>query len=148
METEMKKIATWSVALLATMTMAWSSPVAAQQVTQPRAAKAGSWVLIGRTQANHTADHDGIIVRGPFDNFRRIKFRVTDAPLNMHRMVVTYGNGQPDKIEVRYVIPQGGESRVIDLRGVGTRHIRQIDFWYDTRGLGRGRADVTVLGMK
>jgi hypothetical protein len=63
-------------------------------------------------------------------------------------MVVTYENGQPDRIDVRHAIPQGGESRVIDLRGVGTRHIRRIDFWYDTKDLGRGRADVTVFGMK
>ena len=56
-------------------------------------------------------------MKGPFDNFRRIKFKVTDAPLNMQHMVVTYDNGQPDKIDVRQNIPQGGESRVIDLQG-------------------------------
>lgn len=66
----------------------------------------------------------------------------------MHRMVVTYENGQPDRIDVRLASAQGGESRVIDLRGVGTRHIRRIDFWYGIKGLGRGRADVTVFGMK
>jgi len=37
---------------------------------------------------------------------------------------------------VRQNIPRGGESRVIDLRGVGKRCIRRIDFWYDTKGLG------------
>jgi hypothetical protein len=37
---------------------------------------------------------------------------------------------------------------VIDLRGVGQRSIRRIDFWYDTRGIARGKADVTVFGMK
>ena len=135
-------------ATLMTMTMTLVNPVHAQKVVQPRAAKAGSWVLIGRTQANHTADHDGIDVSGPFDNFRRVQFRVTDAPLNMQRMVVTYGNGQPDQIDLRQNIPQGGQSRVIDLRGVGTRHIRRIDFWYNTKGLLTGRADVTVFGMK
>ena len=135
-------------ATLMTMTMALVSPVHAQQVVQPRAAKAGQWVLLGRTQANHTADHDGIVIVGPFDNFRRVQFRVTDAPLNMQRMVVTYGNGQPDRIDLRQNIPQGGQSRVIDLRGVGTRHIRRIDFWYSTKGFLKGRADVAVFGMK
>ena len=108
----------------------------------------GSWVLIGRTEANHSADHDGIVVKGPFDNFRAVKFKVTDAPLNMQHMVITYDNGQPDKIEVRQNIPQGGESRVIDLKGVGKRSIRRIDFWYDTRGFLKGEADVTVFGVK
>jgi hypothetical protein len=87
-------------------------------------------------------------VQGPYDKFRRIKFKVTDAPLNLYRMVVTYDNGAPDKIEVRQNIPKGGESRAIDLRGAGKRGIRKIEFWYDTQGLLNGRADVTIFGMK
>ena len=123
-------------------------PARAQTVVQPRPGSAGEWRLIGRTQASHSADHDSIIVKGPFDNFRKVRFRVTGAPLNMQRMVITYENGAADKIEVRHKIAQGGESRVIDLRGVGSRHIRRIDFWYDTEGWLKGRADVSVFGMK
>lgn len=41
-----------------------------------------------------------------------------------------------------------GEWRAIDLKGVGTRSIRRIDFWYDTKGFLKGKADVTVFGMK
>jgi hypothetical protein len=122
--------------------------VRAQQVRTPHAAPVGSWQIIGTTQAKFTADHDGIIVRGPYDNFRRVKFKVTNAPLRMVKMVVTYDNGAPDNIETMMDIPQGGESRIIDLRGVGQRRIRRIDFWYDTRGVARGRANVTVFGMK
>jgi hypothetical protein len=136
-------------AAAASVALAWAAPVhAGQKTVQPKAAPAGSWVLIGQTHANHTADHDGIVVKGPFDNFRRIKFKVTDAPLNMQHMVITYENGEIDKIEVRQNIPQGGESRVIDLKGIGTRRIRRIDFWYDTKGFLNGKADVTVFGMK
>ena len=87
-------------------------------------------------------------MQGPFDDFRRIKFKVTDAPLNMERMVVTYDKGAPEQITVRQNIPKGGESRVIDLRGVGKRSIRKIAFWYDTKGLLNGQADVTVFGVK
>ncbi len=122
--------------------------IAAQdKVVHPRAGVAGQWRVIGQVNANLTADHDEIIVRGN-DNFRRIKFKVTDAPLNLHRIVVTYDNGAPDNIDVRFKIPENGESRVIDLRGAGQRSIRKIEFWYDTAGAGRGRADVTVFGMK
>jgi hypothetical protein len=92
--------------------------------------------------------HDTIIVKGPFDNFLRIKFKVTDAPLNMMHLVVTCDNGQPDKIDIRQNIPKGGESRVIDLKGIGKRSVRRIDFWYDTKGFLSGNADVTVFGMK
>jgi hypothetical protein len=91
--------------------MAWASPIHAEKVvTQPKAGSPGQWRLIGTTEANHSADHDAIIVKGPFDNFRRLKFKVTDAPLNMQHMVVTYDNGAPDRIEVRQNIAQGGRA--------------------------------------
>ena len=125
-----------------------AAPAQAQQVVQPRAGNAGEWRLIGQTHADHGADHDSIIVKGPFDNFRKIKFKVTDAPLNMQHMIVTYDNGQPDRIDIRQNIPQGGESRTIDLRGIGKRSVRRIDFWYDTKGFLKGKADVTVFGLK
>ena len=125
-----------------------TAPTHAQQVVQPNAGAAGQWKLIGQTHADHGADHDGIVVKGPFDNFRRIKFKVSDAPLNMMHMVVTYDNGAPDRIDVRQNIPKGGESRVIDLKGIGKRSVRRLDFWYDTKGFLNGKADVTVFGMK
>jgi hypothetical protein len=125
-----------------------TAPAQAQKVVQPNAGAAGTWKLIGQTHADHGADHDTIIVQGTFDNFRRIKFKVTDAPLNMMHMVVTYDNGAPDKIDIRQNIAKGGESRVIDLKGIGKRSVRRIDFWYDTKGFLSGKADVTVFGMK
>lgn len=133
---------------VAMFTMGLTPSILAQQVARPSAGLPGEWQAIGTIRASRTLDHDSIIVRGPFDNFRRIKFRVTEAPLNIHRLVVTYDNGAPDRIVTRYNIPQGGESREIDLRGVGTRSIRRIDFWYDTKGMSRARAEVTVFGMK
>src|SRR5262245_1225299 len=122
--------------------------VGQDKMTQPRAGTPGAWRLIGQVTANYTVDHDVIVVRGPFDNLRRIKFKVTDAPLHITRLIVTYDNGEPDRLDVRERIERGGESRAIDLRGVGQRSLRKIEFWYDTAGVGRGRADVTVFGMK
>jgi hypothetical protein len=118
------------------------------RVRRPRPGAPGEWRLIGQVTANFRTDHDVIIVRGPFDNFRRIKFKVTDAPLHLTRVLVTYDNGEPHRLTVRERIAEGGESRAIDLRGVGKRSIRKIEFWYDTEGIFRGRADVAVLGMK
>lgn len=136
-----------NILLIITVLLIGSSFCAAQQVTTPRAGARGSWRIIGTTQANYTIDHDAIIVKGPHDNFRRLKFKVTDAGLNLLYTVVTYDNGAPDKIEVRQNIPQGGESRVIDLKG-GSRSIRKIEFWYDTKGFLNGKADVTIFGKK
>jgi hypothetical protein len=139
------KTLVWFLAAVA----ACAGPVSARQkAVQPPPAAAGQWVLIGQTHARHSVDHDGIVVRGPFDDFRRIKLKVTDAPLSLYKLVVTYDNGAQDEIAIRQNIPKGGESRVIDLRGAGKRSIRRIDFWYETKGLGDGRADVTIFGMK
>jgi hypothetical protein len=123
-------------------------PAHAQEVSRSRQGPPGSWRLIGTVEAGFRADHDGIIVTGPFDDFRRIKFKVTGAALNLQRLVVTYENGQPEPIDVRSNIPEGGESRQIDLKGAGTRRIRRIDFWYSTKGVLNGKAHVTVFGMK
>jgi hypothetical protein len=137
-----------SLLAVSALAAATCSPVFARRPGSPAPVGAGSWKVIGATHASHAADHDGLIVKGPFDDFRAVKFKVTDALLNMMQMVVTYENGQPDRIEVRENIPKGGESRVIDLKGRGTRRIRRVDFWYDTKGLLNGKADVTVFGKK
>jgi len=144
----MRREMTTAFAVLAFATAGAALARAGQQVTRPNAGPPGSWRLIGQTHASHAADHDVIVVKGPYDNFRKIKFKVTDAPLHMHYMLVTYDNGQPDRIDVRQNIPKGGESRVIDLKGVGTRSLRKVEFWYDTKGLLNGKADVTLFGKK
>jgi len=118
-----------------------------QEVRAGKPGTPGSWRIIGTTVANYTADHDAIIITGPFDNFRKIKFKVTDAPLHLMRLQITYDNGQIQNVETRHNIRQGGESRAIDLPG-NVRRIRRIDFWYDTASLFRGKAKVTVFGMK
>jgi hypothetical protein len=141
-----RNLATLTVALLATSIVVHAH--GQDRVVRPRPGAPGAWRLIGQLTANFTADHDVIVVRGPYDNFRRIKFKVTGAPLNIRRLIVTYDNGAPDKLDVRERIEKGGESRAIDLRGVGQRSLRKIEFWYDTAGVLRGRADVTVFGMK
>ena len=122
--------------------------VQAQMVSQPRAGAVGTWRLLGHTQAKFSADHDAIYIAGPYDFFRRLKFKVTDAPINMVRMIVRYDDGGlPENIDIRFNIPQGGESRVIDLKG-GRRKLKSVEFWYDTKGILNGRADVTLFGLK
>jgi hypothetical protein len=103
---------------------------------------------LGTVNAKFTADHDAIVVQGPYDFFRRIKFKVTSAPINLIRLIVTYDDkGLPENIDTRFSIPAGGESRIIDLRG-NRRKIRSIEFWYDTKGVLQGRANVSVFGQK
>jgi hypothetical protein len=117
-------------------------------VSAPRPGTPGEWRYLGTVNARFTADHDAIVVQGPYDFFRRIKFKVTSAPINLIRLIVTYDDGGlPENIDTRFSIPAGGESRVIDLRG-NRRKIRTVEFWYDTKGVLQGRANVSVFGQK
>ena len=54
----------------------------------------------------------------------------------MHKLVVHYGNGETESIELRNNFSAGSESRVIDLRV-----IQKIVFWYDTKNLARRNAE-------
>jgi hypothetical protein len=119
----------------------------ASDEVQPASGLPGSWQKLGTTHASHSADHDAIVVDGPHDAFRRIKFKVKDAPLHLRRLIVIFEDNSSQSIETRHEIPKDGESRVIDLQG-NVRRIRRIDFWYDTAGWLQGTADVTVFGMK
>jgi hypothetical protein len=122
--------------------------VKAQQVSRPNIGTKGSWKILGTTQANFKNDHDAIFVQGPYDYFRQLKFKVTDAPLNINRMIVRYDDGGlPENIELRSAIPQGGESRIIDLKG-GKRKIKSVEFWYNTKVIRQGRANLTLFGIK
>lgn len=143
------KMITKSVMIILVMVLSGLFMQAQQvKVKQPRGGAPGTWRLLGTVEARLTADHDKIIVAGPYDYFRRLKFKVTDAPLNMQYMIVTYdGGGLPERVDIRYNIPQGGESRVIDLKG-GKRKIRTVEFWYKTSSLFKGRANLTLFGIK
>jgi hypothetical protein len=69
----------------------------AQKVSQPGPGSKGSWKILGTMHAQHTVGQDAINIVGPYDYFRRLKFKVTDAPLNMQRMIVRYDDGGAPK---------------------------------------------------
>jgi len=118
-----------------------------QQVKSAKPAPTGSWQQLGVTVVDFKADKDVLWITGA-DNFRQLKFRVFDAPVQMLYMLVVYENGEPDKIDLRLFIPASGESRVIDLRG-GSRRIRKVEFWYKSGRPGlRGTAKVVLWGIK
>ncbi len=111
-------------------------------------ASAQDWKFIADKTVNYGVDRD-VIHLGDFrDDFRQLKLRVTDAPLRFFDMKIHFDNGDVQNVELRAVIPQGGESRVIDLEG-GLRHIQKIEFWYKPGAKGkRGTSRVAVWGRK
>jgi hypothetical protein len=107
----------------------------------------GGWRFIADKMVAFGVDHDVIVTGNTNDDFRKLKLRVTDGPLKMYDMKIYFDNGDVQDVSIRFHIPQGGESRVIDLDG-GLRHIKRIEFWYETKGFRKGRARVAVWGYK
>ena len=107
----------------------------------------GGWRFIADKMVGFGVDHDVIITGNTNDDFRQLKLKVTSGPLKMYDMKIYFDNGTMQDVSIRLHIPQGGETRVIDLDG-GLRHIQRIEFWYETKGFRKGRSRVAVWGYK
>ncbi|MBP6185978.1 MAG: hypothetical protein WBB36_00015 [Chitinophagales bacterium] len=107
----------------------------------------GNWRIIGTVTAGNKADHDVLTLSNQHDDFRQLKIKVTNSAVNIQRMVVIYDSGEPDNIDVREELKDGGETRPLDLKG-GKRSLRKIEFWYDSKGFMNGKANLTVFGQK
>jgi len=116
-------------------------------VTSAPAVAGPTWVLLGERTVTDRLDHDTIVVTAERGEFSAVKFMVKKHAVDFHRVVVHYGNGENQDVEVRHLIPAGGSSRTVDFAG-GRRVIRSIDFWYDAHTLGGKKAVVSVLGLR
>jgi hypothetical protein len=131
----MKKfLATSSAALFLFILLSFSSSVVAQK-----------WEKLGQRKVNFKLDKDEIGV-GRFEGFfTALQVKVTDGPVNMHKMVVHYRNGNTQEIELKNNFTAGSESRVIDLPG-NKRVISKVVFWYDTKNFSDSKAVVELWG--
>jgi hypothetical protein len=110
------------------------------------AGPAGNWVLLGTRNVGPTVETDTLNVGAGQGTFDRLYLRVTGNAINVLDMHVIYGNGAPDDIPIRALIPAGGNSRVIDLRA-GNRVISSIRLTY-THPPGGGAAMVQIYGQR
>lgn len=107
----------------------------------------GTWQHLGTATVSYKTDRDVIKVEGA-DAFRKLKFMVHDAKLEIMDMDVFFENGEHQDIKVRSVIERGGESRVIDLAG-NTRRINKVTVVYQTiPGANFEKAKVSLWGEK
>ncbi len=103
------------------------------------------WEKLGQRRVNYSLDRDEILVTARDGRFSALKLVVRKASINLHRVVVYFGNGQHMEVHIRKRIAAGSETRVIGLPGK-KRVIKKVVFWYDTRGLARGKAIVELWG--
>ncbi|MDY8135831.1 DUF2541 family protein [Aquimarina sp. 2201CG5-10] len=103
------------------------------------------WDHLGSRTVNYRLDKDVIKVTAKEGGFTKLKVKVTGGSLNMHKMIVQYGNGKKDVIKLKHNFSKRSSTRIIDLKG-GKRVIRDITFFYDTKNLSRKKAKVHVFG--
>ena len=117
-------------------------------VTAPGPGAPKESVVLGERTVNFKADHDVIGVGGYEGTFRSLYFVVEKNSIEIFNIVVTFGNGEKQRLETRLVFSEGSRSRTIPFDG-GKRHIKTISFTYKTVGQWEnGRARVVVFGVK
>lgn len=91
------------------------------------------WSELGCKSVGFLVDKDTIALNTP-ERFSSLRLRSTGFDIDMIQMAVRYGNGAVDTYDIRSVIPSGGATRPIDLRG-DARRISSIELLYRTRGV-------------
>jgi hypothetical protein len=124
----------------------------AQDLVATKTGPPGTWQELGTVNVNFTVNHDDIVLVGQAE-YRSLKFKVQNAAVNILNMSVIYQNGKVDQFNLKYQVPAGGESRVIDMKTdnlkTGVRKIRRVTIWYQTDSLVHDApAKVTLWGMK
>lgn len=129
----MKKVLIASALLALT---AWLAP----------AAHAASWTYLGQAHVDGQHDHDNIEVGKAAGRYRFLQIRVRNAPIEFDHIVVHYGNGEPQTLQVRDVIRAGQHSRAIALEG--DRFVQSFELWYGKAKPYSARPELTLWGKR
>jgi hypothetical protein len=140
----MKKVffvPTLLIALAAITNMAYAQKPAVVTSNEP------GWHKIGEISASFKTQTESIVVLGA-DEFTSLKLRVTDAPININRLTVSYESGEVEDIDVRNELQAGSETRVINLKN-SDKDISKVTFTYNTQANYKGeKATVVLYGLK
>jgi hypothetical protein len=125
-----KMIAVFALVLMTGVAMAASSPA--------------RWDRLGQREVDFKNDRDRIDVGRSEGRFRQLQIRVKNAPIEISDMVITFGNDQTFKPNLRHRFNEGSGTRTIDLQG-DRRSIKRIDFNYKSINRREGKGTVEVL---
>ncbi len=101
------------------------------------------WKLLGITTVKGSLDKDEVKVTAAKGMFTHLKIKVRNAPLEMKKMVVHFGDGSTQDVWLKKRFSKGDESRAIDLKG-DKRFIKKVVFWYK-KGSWSNKAPVVAL---
>ena len=109
---------------------------------EPAADRRSDWTMLGERSVDGVRDRDVIEVGAREGRYRRIMLVVENSALELHDVVVTFGNGTHFEPHTRHVFGPETRSSVIDLPG-DARVIRSVEFRYgNLPGGGRARMEL------
>ena len=112
-----------------------------QRLTEPVA----EWAELGCKSVGFLADRDTLnVTTGEF--YRALRLRSSGFDIEMLNLAVRYAGGQRDLYRINMVIPSGGRTTPIDLRGE-RRRITALDFTYSTRVLSTQKTKLCIDGL-
>jgi hypothetical protein len=123
--------------------LALSLALAGALVVPALPAHAG-WKVLGVVKADKGLDRDEIKVSSG-RGFKQIKIKADGADVEIQKLHVIYGSGEPDELDVRKTLKEGATTFPLDLRG-SERVIRKIVLWYKTPSSEGKKAIVTIYG--
>jgi hypothetical protein len=112
----------------------------------PAARAAGGWVYLGQSHVDGQHDHDDIKVGVQDGRFHFLQIRVANGPIEFDHIVVHYGDGEPETLQVRDVIRAGRHSRAIPLQG--DRYVKSFELWYSKANPASGKPEVNLWGQR
>lgn len=122
--------------------------IASAQTPAVMISDAAGWHKIGEKTVDFKTESDEISVIGS-DRFSTIKFKVTEAAINLVSLEVSYESGDKQDVAINQEIKTPGESRTIDLKGGAERSINKIAFVYKTLPNAKDeKAHVEIWGLK
>lgn len=102
------------------------------------------WDKLGERWVDGRIDRDVIAVQRR-ERYSRIKIVVEHSALELHEVIIHFGNGEVYNPGTRLIFGEGATSREIDLPG-GLRHIERIELVSGNLP-GGGRAQIEVWGL-
>src|SRR5258708_3457897 len=104
------------------------------------------WIYLGNAHVDGQHDHDNIEVGSNAGRYRFLQLRVVNAPIEFDHIIVHYGNGEAQTLEVRDVIRAGQRSRAIPLDG--DRIVQSFELWYSKANPNSGKPEVKLWGQR
>ena len=103
------------------------------------------WQELGCKNVGFLIDQDSIVVRSQ-DRYSAIRLRSSGNEFELKELSLRLGNGQRQIYQIRSIIPSGGRSNAIKLRGESSR-ISQIDMLYRSRIISNQKTRLCIDGL-